>query len=216
MVQVIIVDDHRLFRVGLIASFKVEHPDIEIVGEAECGEELFDVLETTSADVVLLDINLPDVPGADIARRLRSDYPDTKILAVSAENTAQTIQAMLEAGIDGFVSKQNSDSAELAEAIRAVMSGVEYFGRDVASIIFSVYVAKKKTADVTNEFTEREREIIIACRDGLMCKEIAARLGVSINTINTHKKRIFQKLGINTTIEMVQYALKKGIIRIEN
>ena len=216
MVQVIIVDDHRLFRVGLIASFKAEQPDIEIVGEAECGEELFDVLTTTSADVVLLDINLPDVPGADIARRLRSDYPDTKILAVSAENTAQTIQAMLEAGIDGFVSKQNSDSAELAEAIRAVMSGVEYFGRDVASIIFSVYVAKKKTADVTNEFTEREREIIIACRDGLMCKEIAARLGVSINTINTHKKRIFQKLGINTTIEMVQYALRKGIIRIEN
>jgi DNA-binding NarL/FixJ family response regulator len=77
-------------------------------------------------------------------------------------------------------------------------------------------VSKRQTTDISDDFTEREREIILACRDGLMCKEIADRMGVSINTINTHKKRIFQKLGINTTIEMVQYAMKKGIIRIEN
>ena len=216
MIQVIVVDDHRLFRVGLKAAFATSHPDIRVAGEADCGEELFDVLASTPADLVLLDINLPDIGGADVARRLRSDYPAVKILAVSAENTSETIQAMLEAGIDGFVSKQKSDADELAEAIRTVMSGLEYFGRDISSIIFSVYVSKKKTTAVTNEFTGREREIILACRDGLMCKEIADRMGVSINTINTHKKRIFQKLGINTTIEMVQYALKKGIIRIEN
>ena len=123
---------------------------------------------------------------------------------------------MLEASIHGFVSKQRSNADELAEAIRAVASGWEYFGRDIAAIILDVYVSKKKTTVVTNEFTEREREIILLCRDGLMCKEIAARLGIKERTVNTHKENIFQKLGINNTMEMVQYALKKGIIRIEN
>jgi len=166
--------------------------------------------------LVLLDVNLPDIWGVDVARRLRSDYPAVKILAVSAENTTETIHAMLEAGIDGFISKQRSDADELAQAIRTVMSGVEYFGRDISAIIFDVYVAKKKTSVVTGEFTNREREIILLCRDGLICKEIADRLGIAVNTVNNHKKNIFSKLGINNTMEMVQYALKHGIIRIEN
>ena len=216
MIRVIVVDDHRLFRIGLKAAIHADFPDISIEGEAENGKELFGILSSMSADVVLLDINLPDIGGAEIACRLRREYPALKILAVSAENTAETIESMLEAGIDGFISKQKGDIDELAEAIRTVAGGLEYFGRDIAAIIFGVYVSKKKTVEVTDEFTEREREIILACRDGLMCKEIADRMGVSINTINTHKKRIFTKLGINTTLEMVQYALKKGIIRIEN
>ena len=216
MIQVIVVDDHRLFRMGLKAAINDNYPDIQITGEAESGRELFSILKITPADVVLLDINLPVMGGAEIALQLRNDYPDIKILAVSSENTTEVIKSMIEAGIDGFVSKQMGDTDELAHAIRTVASGLEYFGRDIASIIFSIYVSKKKTTDITNEFTERECEIILACRDGLMCKEIADRLGCSINTINTHKKRIFQKLGINTTLEMVQYAMKKGIIRIEN
>jgi two-component system invasion response regulator UvrY len=215
MYRIIVVDDHALFRRSLKTAFKYECTDIHIVGEAEHGEELFAVLVSTPADLVLLDINLPDVGGADIARRLRSDYPHLKILAVSGDNTAETIRAMLDAGIDGFIGKQTGDTDELAKAIRSVMNGVEYFGRDVASIMYSVYVSKKKTTEVTQEFTDREREIILLCRKGLVVKEIADRLNVSINTIATHKKRIFQKLGINNQMEMVQYALKRGIIRIE-
>ena len=216
MIQVVIVDDHNLFRKGLKTTFKYEHTDLCLAGEAETGEELFRVLATTPADIVLLDVNLPDIPGADVAVRLRRDYPDLKILAVSAENTSETINAMIEAGIDGFISKQKGDFDELSEAIRTVMSGSEFFGRDVAAILFGVYVSKKKTTVVTDEFTDREREIIELCRDGLIVKEIAARLNVSVNTVMTHKKRIFSKLGINNTMEMVNYALKRGIIRIEN
>ncbi|MDR2971924.1 MAG: response regulator transcription factor [Bacteroidales bacterium] len=215
MIQVIIVDDHRLFRIGVKAAINDDYPDICVVGDAENGKEFFAILRTTPADVVLLDINLPDMNGSEIARRLRSDYPNLKVLALSAETTPETVNAMLEVGIDGFISKQQSDTAELAHAIKTVVSGLEYYGQDIATIIYGIYVSKKKTTTITEEFTEREREIIIACRDGLLCKEIADRMGVSTNTINTHKKRIFQKLGINTTIEMVQYALKKGIISIE-
>ena len=215
-IQIIIVDDHSLFRVMLKSTLQANYPDLCVVGEAENGEELFRLLSATSADIVLLDINLPDIPGAEIALRLRRDYPAVKILAISAENTSETIQSMLEAGIDGFISKQRGVADELAVAIRTIMNGLEYFGRDISAIIFDVYVAKKKTSIVTDEFTEREKEIILLCRDGLMCKEIADRLGISSNTVNNHKKNIFQKLGINNTMEMVQYALKRGIIRIEN
>jgi len=216
MIQIIVVDDHNLFRTMLKSTFQSDYPDICVVGEAGCGEELFRVLASTSADLTLLDINLPDVWGVEVARRLRRDYPAVKILALSAENTSETIQAMLDAGIDGFISKQHGDADELARAIRTVAGGIEYFGRDISAIMFDVYVAKKKTSTVSGEFTEREREIILLCRDGLICKEIADRLGIAVNTVNNHKKNIFQKLGINNTMEMVQYALKKGIIRIEN
>ena len=216
MIQVVVVDDHRLFRIGLKAAINDYYPDIRVSGEAESGSELFSILKVTPADVVLLDINMPIMGGAEIAQQLRIDYPNLKILAVSSENTTEAVKSMIDAGIDGFVSKQMGDTAELAHAICTVAAGLEYYGRDIASIIYSIYVSKKKTTDITNEFTDREREIILACRDGLMCKEIADRLDCSINTINTHKKRIFQKLGINTTLEMVQYALKRGIIRIEN
>jgi DNA-binding NarL/FixJ family response regulator len=196
-------------------TFRSAYPDVSVTGEADSGKALFALLPSTPADVILLDINLPGMSGVEIARKLRSEYPDIKILAISAENAAETIKAMLEAGINGFISKQQSDADELAEAIRTVASGLEYYGRDISTIMLGVYVSKKKTTTVTNEFTDRERDIIILCRDGLMCKEIADRLGISINTVNTHKKNIFQKLGINNTVEMVQFALKNGIIRIE-
>jgi len=215
-IRLIIVDDHNLFRMMLKATFASNCPDIRVVGEAENAQELFRLLPQTPADLVLLDVNLPGMSGIDIARRLRSDYPALKILAVSAENTTDTVKSMIEVGIDGFVSKQRGSDDELARAIRTVMDGLEYFGRDIASIIFDLYVAKKRTTTVTPEFTEREREIIYLCRDGLMSKEIANRLGISARTVVTHKEKIFSKLGINTTMEMVQYALKNGVIRIEN
>ena len=216
MISIIIVDDHSLFRDSLKLAFQYGSPDILVTGEAHDGAELFRVLASTPADLVLLDIHLPGASGVEIAGVLRRDYPDVKILAVSAENSAETVKSLLDAGIDGFISKQQGAAAEVAQAIRTVMSGTEYFGRDIAAIIYDVYVAKKKTTAVTPEFTPRERDVILACRDGLLYKEIAERLGISIHTVNTHKKNIFLKLGINNTVEMVQYALKNGIIRIEN
>ena len=213
MIQVIVVDDHLLFRSGLKMTLQWAYPDICVTGEADCGEALFALLPATPADIVLLDVNLPDICGVEIARRLRKEYPALKILAVTADDTPETLKAMLETGIEGFISKQNNDYDMLAGAIHAVMSGLDYFGRDISNILLGVYASKKKTTAVTSEFTGREREIIIACSNGLMGKEIANHLGISINTVNTHKKNIFQKLGINNTVEMIQYALKNGIIR---
>ena len=216
IINIILVDDHRLFRMQTKAIFQHSCPDFCVTGEAENGDALFALPSLDTADLVLLDINMPGIGGVEITQRLRRDYPSVKILAISGENSAKTIQAMLEAGINGFISKQHGDNDELARAIRTVADDTEYFGRDVAAILFDVFVAKKKTSAAGNEFTGREREIIELCRDGFIAKQIADRLNIGTATVNTHKKRIFQKLDINSTMEMVQYALKNGIIRIEN
>ena len=217
IIQVIMVDDHRLFRMGAKACLRHTHPDICICDDVDSGEALFALPSLATADLVLLDINLPGgICGEEITVRLRREYPAVKILAISGENSAETIQAMLMAGIDGFISKQHSDIEEFAESIRTVTSGTEYFGRDIAAIMFDVFVSKKKTSVPTDEFTEREKEIILLSRDGLSCKEISARLEIGASTVHSHKKNIFQKLGINNTMEMVQYALKRGIIRVDN
>jgi DNA-binding NarL/FixJ family response regulator len=214
-IGIIVVDDHRLFRMGLIAAFASNYNDICVKGEAENGGELFALLAHTSADLVLLNINMPGVGGVDVALRLRVEHPNIKILAISGENSAKTVEAMLEAGINGFITKQQGGTDELANAIRSVVSGFDYFGRDISFIMYDIFKTRSKTPTVTPIFTEREREIILLCRDGLLCKEIAHRLNISTSTVNTHKERIFQKLGINSTIEMVQYALKKRIINVE-
>ena len=157
---------------------------------------------------------LPDISGVDIARLMKTYYPDVKILAVSAENSIETVQEMLHIGIEGFVSKVNTKPDTLAEAIRSVELGLGYIGKDISEIINRIYVAKKETTQITSEFSEYEKRIIECCIKGLSGKLIANRLCISLRTVDWHKSNIFRKLGINSTLEMVQFALKNGIIRM--
>ena len=216
MIRVIIVDDQDFFSLGVKTSIENRHPDLCVVGVAASGAEFFELLETVAADIVLLDIMLPDMSGIDVARRLRTERPELKILVISAENSTPVIEKMLDIGIEGFISKRTGGVDEFAEAIRSIMQGVNYFGKDIAVIIYNMYVSIKKTTEVTAEFTEQEKRIIELCRESLPGKQIADRLSISLSTVNNHKNNIFRKLGINSTAEMVQYALKTGIIRVEN
>jgi len=217
-IRVIVVDDHSLFRKGARAMIRLDRSNITVTGEAESAEKLFSLLEAgTPAELILLDANLPDgMSGVEAARRLRCDYPAIKILAVESENTQEMVQEMLEVGIDGFISKQQGKEDELVDAIRSVMDGLNYFGRDISYVICGVVNAKSLTQTGDPGFTSHELDVIRLCRDGLMGKEIADRLNVSKRTVNTYKERIFQKIGLNSTIEMVNYALKNGIILLEN
>jgi len=215
MIDVIIVDDHELFRLGIKTAIENRHPDLRIVGEAESGAELFAFPAVTTADIVLLDIVLPDMSGIDIARRLKAERSELKILAISAENASSVVQAMLDIGIEGFISKRHGGVDTFAEAIRSIMQGVEYYGRDISDIIYRIYVSKKKTAEVSAEFTQQEKRIIEFCREGLSGKLIANRLGITLRTVDNHKNHIFRKLGISNTMEMVRYAMKNGIIQMD-
>jgi len=215
MIHVIVVDDHALFRLGAKSALNDKYFGISVVGEAESGTELFGILKTTHADIVLLDISLPDMSGIEIARRLRDEYPLIKILVISIDNTVSAVQALMNVGINGFISKRHGSADELPEAIHTIMDGFEYYGKDISRIIYDIYVSKEAEAGIITEFTKREKEIIALCRNGLMSKEIASHLKISPRTVDTHKNNIFKKIGINNSIEMVQYALKHGIITLE-
>jgi DNA-binding NarL/FixJ family response regulator len=214
MIKLILVDDDGFFRLGVRMTLELDHPDIIMAGEAGSGDELFALLADITPDIILLDIDLPGMSGIDIARRLKRERPEIKILALSGTKATQVIQSMLETGVEGFVRKPDRIVDTIAEAIRTVAQGLEYFGKDISEIMYRIYVAKKKTAEITPEFTEQEKRIIELCRDGLLGKEIANRLEISLKTVNNHKSNIFRKLGINTTMEMVNYALKNGIINV--
>ena len=213
-ISLILVDDHELFRLSLRTVIESRNTDIVVVGEAGTGLAFFDLLQTLTADIVLLDIALPDMSGIDIARRLKVERPNMKILAVSAENASSTVEEMLQIGIEGFVSKSHCKPDILANAIRSVMQGLDYFGADIAEIISRIYIAKKKTTRVSEEFSEQEKSIIELCLQGLSAKLIADRLNISTRTVDWHKSNMFSKLGINSTLELVQFVVKNGIIRM--
>jgi len=216
-IRIIIVDDQTYVRNGIRMSVETCHQDFCVVGSVASGEEFFKLLKTVEADIVLLDVIMPGgMDGVEVARRLKTDYPELKILAVSAETSVPKLKEMLEAGIDGFIGKLTASDEEFADAICSIMQGGNHFGRDIAQIMYKVFVSKEKTAEVRDEFTEQEKRIINLCREGLPGKLIADRLSLSLSTVNNHKNSIFRKLGINSTAELVKYSLEKGIIRIES
>jgi len=217
MIKVIIVEDDELQRSSFVMAIEFRHPDLCVVGEAATGAALFSLLDKVTPDIILLDINLPDMSGLDIARRLKRNRPEIKILVISMENDAATLQALVDAGIEGFLNKRENVLNNFAEAVRSIMDGLEYFGTDIARIIFRVYTAKRQKTDATEEnfgLTPQEIRIIELCRDKLKAKQIADKLCISARTVDTHKTNIFRKLELNGTSEMVQYAIKKGIITI--
>ncbi len=211
MTNVILVDDHELFRLGIRGSLK--KANVCILGEAETGKQLFSLLKTLQPDLIFLDIILPDTTGIDIARRLRASFPNIKILILSAENTIETVSDLLRIGIDGFISKRRCNSVELTKAVKAIMEGENYYGRDISSLMYEIVSMKRKMAkEGPALFSDREAEIIRLSHEGLTAREISERLCISRRTVEGHKMHIFQKLGINNTYEMLQYAIKCGII----
>jgi len=210
--DIIIVDDHDLFRIGVRAALEKPYPNIAIVGEAESGVELFALLKTVTADIILLDVMLPDMNGIEIARRLKVERPEIKILVITSEASVFNIEEAIDVGVDGFISKFDTSPDALAEAIHYVAQGIEYYGKDISQIISQIYLSKKRTAQITAEFSEQERRIIEYCHEGLTGKQIADRLCIAYKTLEWHKTNIFRKLDLHRTAELVDYAVKHGII----
>ena len=215
-IPIIIVDDHDFFRIGIQMSLEAYHPDIVVVGEAKCGYELFTLLKTITADVVLLDIMLPDMNGIEIARRLKTEHPDIKILVITSETSTFSVEEMVNIGVEGFISKFYSNLDILAEAIRSIAQGLEYYGKDISQIISRIYLSKKKKAQIHSEFTPMEKRILDCFYEGLTGKQTADLLGIAYKTMDWHKTNIFRKLDIHSTVELISYAMKHGIIKNEN
>ena len=207
--KIAILDDHELIRVGIASTLQSTSHTITI--SVPTAAQLFEALEAgTPCDLVLLDILMPDSNGVDVAERLRREYPDIKIIVLSIDNREFTLMQLLKIGMDGFVSK-SSPLSDIPLAIDSVANGVPFYGRDIAILIRDITDAKLNNKNIAS-LSKREIEIIKACCDGLMGKEIAEKFHISLRAVNSHKTNIFNKLGLNSSVEMVRFAIEHGII----
>ena len=208
-IRILLVDDHPLMLMG-IRSMLEGKSGIEVVGTAPEGEQALKKAAALKPDVMMLDIIMPGMDGIELARRMRAEMPDVALLVLSSDTSIATLETLLNIGIDGFLPK-TSDEGTMLDAIRSVAAGYEYFGTDIARLIERISLAKKASESL---FTPRELDVIrLSCR-GLQYKEIAGELGIKFLTVVTIKNNIFRKLGINNTIELVLYAIKKELITL--
>lgn len=208
-IRLALVDDHPLILSGLSAML-ASYPSIDIRFCANSATNFFHELPNHTIDMAVLDIILPDVSGVEIARRMRSEHPDIRLMMLSSECNQEIMETLLNIGIDGFISKL-SETSEIVHAIESIADGMSYFGADVSLILDGITAAKNCKSI---NFTDRKQEIINLSARGLQGKEIAQQLQISSRTVETHKNNIFKKLGINNSVELVRYAVQHGIIRM--
>lgn len=209
-IRIILADDHRIFVEGLRRLIAQEN--LELAGTASSGAELMELLEHTSADVLVMDINLPDVNGVKLAARVRRKHPKLKILGLTMVEDGRQIEAMMRAGASGYILK-SSGAAELLEAIRQVNLGNRYLSNEASLLLLD---HKKRSQAVPSqpvaELTQREMEVLHLVAQQLTNVEIAQRLKKSPMTIITHRKNILRKLGLKNTAGLIRYAMKHRLV----
>ena len=207
MITVFIVDDHSLFRLGTRYFLENNNLPVRVLGEADSGYDLFVKLKQLKE---LPQMILLDMSGVEVLEKLRELYPQIKVLVLSSETAFATINKMMNIGIEGFISKA-APYHDLVGAIISISEDVPYFGCDISRIINSVGAIK---GGVTIAPTAREREVMLYAALGLSGKEIADKMNISLRTVDKHKNNIFTKFGFKTSIDMVNFAVHHGIIKL--
>ncbi len=210
MIKVVIVDDHQIFIDGLKELFKgIEN--IEVVGEANNGVDLIDLLSKRACDVVLLDVNMPKMDGLASAKYLVEHHEQIKILMLTMHDTKLYIEKLLKAGAHGYILK-NTGRAELKTAIEAVYNGENYYSQSVTQTIMQSLNKNnlnRKTVQV--ELTDREKDVLKLIAKELTSHEIAEELFISHHTVESHRKNLIAKLGVRSLAGLVKYAVKMGL-----
>lgn len=219
--EVILIDDHSLFRLGVKTVITEKLPHLSIKAEYNSGKDFLENITSNSLpDLVILDIIMPEISGVEVAKILKQKYPEIKIIMLSSEVSEKTVERLLDIGVDAYLSKL-AVKEDLGKAIRTVLSGQQFFGKDIEKMLYEVYKSGKLTTikkrlflkkKVKITITEREEELIKLFCDGLTIKEIADNLTVSPKTVNNHKFNIMQKLGFHSNVELIKYAIRERIV----
>jgi len=210
-VRIILAEDHRITREGLVNLLE-ERSDMQVVGEAENGREAVRLASELSPDLVIMDVTMPDLNGIDATRIITSGSNNTKVIALSMYSDKQFVQGMIQAGASGYLLKDCAFE-ELVSAIQAVIQGDTYLSPGIAGIVVQDYLNKLTTdrSSADTVLTNREREVLQLIAEGNSTKEIAARLTVSVKTVETHRRQIMEKLGIFSIAELTKYAIREGL-----
>ncbi len=210
--RVLIVDDHQMFREGLRARLARE-PEFEVVGEAANAAEARALVPETKPSIVLLDIRMPGGSGIDLARHLRRDWPEVKIVVLSAYDFEQYVRVLARIGIEGYLLKDDSQET-LVHALREIAQGGTVLPPRIASTFMRVHRSSSPhRASGLGELTVREIEIIEYIHQGLRNVEIAGRLAISHRTVESHVSSIMTKLGASSRVEAVRIAIERGFVK---
>lgn len=203
-IRILMVEDHPLYRVGLRMALSYSGLDCAVVGEAENVSQAVTFIRNHSdeIDLILLDYYLTDGTGMDVLKTSKQACPQVKVLLVTGEEENPDMPQLLEAGLNGFTTKDVTPQG-LATAIRSIFRGEDVFNKESLN---------EEEDPLVDPLTEREMEIIRLCALGKSSKQIAEELYISDRTVEGHKRKVFQKIGCNTTTEMVNYAFLNGLV----
>jgi DNA-binding NarL/FixJ family response regulator len=212
--RIVIVDDHQIFRAGVRAELEER---VDIVGDAATVDEAVAAILETSPDVVLLDVHMPDGGGVEVIRRVGSERPDTRFLALSVSDAAEDVIAVIRAGARGYVTKTIS-SEDLADAVRRVNEGDAVFSPRLAGFVLDAFrdptpETRDPGPDASlDQLTPREREVLQHIARGYMYKEIARRLSISTKTVEAHVSAVLRKLQLSSRHELSRWAAERRLL----
>lgn len=201
---IVLADDHALFRQG-VRKIIEEVEGLQVVGEANDGLELLELLKKQDPHLVILDISMPNLRGLEAAREIKGLYPRIRILLLTMHKKKDFLQQGLEAGVDGFLVKEDADTA-LLEAIKTIRRGEKFYSPLLSTKLADLAFQKGKT----DPLTKREKEVAKLLAEGKSSKEIAELLYISIYTVRRHRDNIMKKLDLKGLADLVRYAMDQG------
>jgi two-component system, NarL family, response regulator NreC len=215
-ISVLLVEDHHVVRKGISYLLSLEE-DIDIIGEAEDGNNAIKMVKDLCPDVVIMDITMPNLNGIDAVKQIKKSIPETKVIILTMHTREQYIRQALREGASGYLLKESTQE-ELVNAIRTVHKGGVALSPSISRFVLNEYVRQadpKKEVDSLELLTDRERQVLRLIAEGKTNKEIAKCLSISKSTVNIHRTNIMQKLNIHDTVGLVRYSVEKGIIVID-
>jgi DNA-binding NarL/FixJ family response regulator len=210
--KVLLADDHAILREGIRMVLDAQ-PGITVVGEAEDGRQALEMVESLQPDVVVMDIAMPNMNGAEATRQIRRRFPRTRVVILTMHENQQYLMQIVSAGATACVLKRSAGT-ELVTAVKAAARGESYFSPTMASMMLDVYRKRlvEEGSDELALLTEREREVLQLVAEGKTSQEIADQLFVSIKTVQTHRMHIMEKLDAHDRTDLVRHAIRLGII----
>ena len=215
-IKILLAEDHGIVREGIRALLQQES-DMQIVAEACTGSEAVELSKKLNPEVVVMDIGMPDLNGLDATRQILRLAPGTKVLVLSSYDDWECVEKLIEVGARGFLSKRGA-SNQLPEAIRAVRRGNEFFSPEIMRMMVRRRNAAQRMARPGSnpyELTTREEEVLQLIAEGLPNKGVAAQLGISIKTVEKHRQKVMDKLGIHEVAGLTRYAIARGLVSDE-